>query len=59
VALAKEDTGEWRRTLPALVPGRYEVAVEVMDVPGFGSVRTTATVLVVDPATVDETDGDL
>lgn len=40
----------WRGTVPPLMPGWYEVAVEVMDVPGVESVAHTYTLLVGDPA---------
>jgi pimeloyl-ACP methyl ester carboxylesterase len=40
----------WRATVPGLPPGSYEVTVEVMQVPGSGSVVAAATVAVLDQA---------
>jgi hypothetical protein len=45
----------WRATVPGLPPGSYEVTVEVMGVPGSGSVAAAATVAVLNqPATAGQ-----
>jgi hypothetical protein len=47
----------WRGELPPLPAGAYEVAVEVLDVPGVESVAYADTLVVLDRATVDADEG--
>lgn len=51
-AIGPDGTGApvWAGELPPLPAGLYEVAVEVMDVPGVESVAHTETLAVIDPA---------